>query len=153
MWKLLTNLKEKIKESEGMYQNLLRTNQNKSNSAVEQIERDLRRTFPGHALFDTADGLGKLRRVLTAYCWWNPALGYCQSMNFISAFLLLVFDEEEAFWMLIHIIHNLLPGNYYTKNMISALVDQVFIFPLSAIFFSFFFNFSGFFLKSAFFQL
>ena len=96
-----------------------------TNSFQDQIERDLRRTFPGHALFDSNDGLGKLRRVLLAFSCHNSCVGYCQSMNFISAFLLLVFEEERAFWMLVHIIHNILPEDFYTNHMLAAVVDQV----------------------------
>ncbi len=31
-------------------------------------------------------------------------VGYCQSMNFICALLLLYMEEEDAFWMLMTII-------------------------------------------------
>ena len=99
-----------------------------TNSFQDQIERDLRRTFPGHALFDTRDGIGKLRRILLAFSCFNDDIGYCQSMNFISAFLLLVFEEEKAFWMLVYIIEELLPPQFYTTNMLAAVVDQVYSF-------------------------
>ena len=54
--------------------------------------------------------------LLTRYCavlggrvWlvrYNPAVGYCQSMNFIAALLLIILDvhEEHSFWMLVLLV-------------------------------------------------
>lgn len=42
-------------------------------------------------------------KVLEAYSWKNPSVGYCQGMNFIVAGLLVFMNEEEAFWMLVRI--------------------------------------------------
>jgi len=124
VWSVLLHLDQRMEQKSGIYQQLLQTSSKENSRTFEQIERDLKRTFPGHTLYDTTDGLAKLRRVLTAYARHNPTIGYCQSMNFISAFLLLVFDEEEAFWVLDHILTNILPPNYYTEHMMSSLVDQ-----------------------------
>lgn len=44
---------------------------------LQQIEKDLHRTFPGHPLMKTTGRLA-LRRVLAAYALRNPAVGYCQ---------------------------------------------------------------------------
>lgn len=49
-------------------------------------------------------GLTSLRRVLRAFCWRNPALGYTQSLNFVAATLLIFMPEEEAFWTLVTIV-------------------------------------------------
>ena len=73
---------------------------------------DSSRTFPDHPLYTSEDGRERLQRVLTAYSWRNPAVGYCQSMNYIAGLLLLFMTEEEAFWMLVAIIENLLPAEY-----------------------------------------
>eukprot|EP00026_Physarum_polycephalum_P001815 Phypoly_transcript_01818.p1 GENE.Phypoly_transcript_01818~~Phypoly_transcript_01818.p1 ORF type:complete len:898 (+),score=138.55 Phypoly_transcript_01818:81-2774(+) len=59
-------------------------------SAALEIEKDLRRTFPGHPLFEAEDGKAILRRILLAYALRNPNIGYCQSMNVLAAFILLV---------------------------------------------------------------
>ena len=47
-----------------------------------------------------------LRRVLLAFSVQNPRIGYCQSMNFLAAALLLALDrsEEKAFWVLVCLI-------------------------------------------------
>jgi hypothetical protein len=51
-------------------------------------------------------GLNMLRRVLLAYSFHNPGIGYCQSINFVTALLLLFMDEEEAFYMLCVILED-----------------------------------------------
>ena len=87
----------------------------------EAIERDLHRTFPENIRFkpdspclQTSETpmLASLRRVLSAFAIHRPKIGYCQSLNFIAALLLLFLSEEKAFWML-HIITMLyLPGTH-----------------------------------------
>ena len=70
---------------------------------VEQIDKDINRTFPGHAVIAAPDGQAALRRMLRAYCAGrNPHTGYCQGMNFVAAMLLLVMrSEQDAFWMFV----------------------------------------------------
>lgn len=91
--------------------------------AADEIERDLRRTLPDHPHFQRDEGLGQLRRVLTAYAARNPALGYCQSMNFVAALLLLFLAEERAFAVLCLVCERFLPA-YYTPDMGGSLLDQ-----------------------------
>ncbi|KAJ6986986.1 TBC1 domain family member 8B [Populus alba x Populus x berolinensis] len=88
-----------------------------------QIEKDLPRTFPGHPALDS-DGRDALRRLLTAYARHNPAVGYCQAMNFFAALLLLLMPEENAFWTLMGIIDDYFDG-YYSEEMIESQVDQL----------------------------
>jgi len=64
-----------------------------------------------------------LRRVLTAFSWRNPSIGYCQSMNIISALLLLFMPEEDAFWLLCTICEDMLQ-EYHCSSMIGCLVDE-----------------------------
>jgi hypothetical protein len=45
---------------------------------AEQIDKDLYRTFPDQAAFQSGDAIQKLRRILIAYSWHNPEIGYCQ---------------------------------------------------------------------------
>ena len=68
--------------------------------------QDLARTFPGNAWMCTGEGQAALRRVLLAFSAQNPRVGYCQSMNFLAAALLLALDraEEKAFWVLVCLI-------------------------------------------------
>ena len=88
------------------------------------IEKDLHRTFPNNSNFLSSEGLSSLRNVLHAYSVRNPTVGYCQSMNFIAALLLLNMEEDRAFWVLAAIIEDLLPDEFYTKNMVGSRAEQ-----------------------------
>lgn len=68
--------------------------------------QDLPRTFPGNEWMATAAGQAALGRVLLAFSVHRPSIGYCQSMNYLAAMLLLVLqhDEESAFWLLVSLI-------------------------------------------------
>ena len=49
----------------------------------------------------TQSGQAALRRVLRAYSYYDPEVGYCQGMNFIAGMFLTLMTEEEAFWLLV----------------------------------------------------
>lgn len=66
----------------------------------DDIEKDVSRTFPEHAMFHSREGLGALRKLLFAYALHNPEVGYCQSLNFIAGMMLLFMDQEDAFWLI-----------------------------------------------------
>ncbi|KFV55795.1 TBC1 domain family member 2A, partial [Tyto alba] len=95
--------------------------------ACRQIELDLPRTLTNNKHFSspTSQLIPKLRRVLLAFSWHNPAIGYCQGLNRLAAVALLVLeDEESAFWCLVHIVENLMPADYYSDTLITSQVDQ-----------------------------
>ena len=77
----------------------------------------MKRTFPDNQVFETDEGIGALRRVLVAYSWINPEIGYCQSMNFVAALFLLFMDEEDAFWLMRVTMEDILSADYYTPGM------------------------------------
>ena len=68
---------------------------------VEQIERDLPRTFPDEELFSDPDVVDSMRRILTALAIEFPHIGYVQSMNFVCGFLLLHCKTEDAAFCLL----------------------------------------------------
>lgn len=88
-----------------------------------EISRDACRSFPEHDYYTDGDGCAVLESILCAYSWRNSAIGYCQSMNLISALLLLYMSEEDAFMVLSIICEDLLP-NYFTPTMDGSLTDQ-----------------------------
>lgn len=68
--------------------------------------QDLPRTFPSNLWMKGEEGQAALRRVLLAFSVHNHEVGYCQSMNYIAALLLLAMDrdEEKTFWVLVSLI-------------------------------------------------
>jgi len=72
----------------------------------------LRRTFPTNENFKSEGGIGALRRVLVAYSIRNREVGYCQSMNFLCAIILLHMTEEKAFWTLAGLVEDILPPGF-----------------------------------------
>ena len=68
--------------------------------------QDLPRTFPANAWVGSPEGQAALRHVLLAFSVHKPDVGYCQSMNYVAAMLLLCLDlsEERAFWVMVALI-------------------------------------------------
>jgi hypothetical protein len=126
MWLTLTGMALKVDENEYFCAKLLRRNGYVTGPNADAIAADVQRTFPGHPYFSERDvGVYKLTTVLHALCWRNPLLSYCQSFNFLAAFLLLVLDDEErVFWLLIHIFEQLLPNDFYGETLLGANVEQ-----------------------------
>ena len=102
-----------------------------SSTCMTEIERDLGRTLPGQRgpngeedFFATEVGRNQLKNVLAAYAAHNPTVGYCQSMNFLAAVLLLqIKDEESSFWSLALLVDEVLP-HYYHRSLSGLSVDQ-----------------------------
>jgi hypothetical protein len=65
------------------YSLLLSTNAGKHSQSTDEIEKDLNRSLPEYKAYQTDEGLAKLRRVLVAYSFRNPELGYCQALNIV----------------------------------------------------------------------
>jgi len=45
-------------------------------------------------------------------------------MNLLAAALILVLEEEDAFWCFVNIVENMLPPNYFTSNLLVSQADQ-----------------------------
>ena len=68
----------------------------------EVINMDVQRSFTKTKLIEPH----VLSRILKTYAFFNPEIQYCQGMNFVAGFLLLVFrDEEKVFKALQGIVH------------------------------------------------
>ncbi|XP_041254313.1 TBC1 domain family member 2A isoform X3 [Onychostruthus taczanowskii] len=107
----------------GHYQRLLEQSRSTEHPACRQIELDLPRTLTNNKHFSspTSQLIPRLRRVLLAFSWHNPAIGYCQGLNRLAAVALLVLeDEESAFWCLVYIVENLMPADYYSDTLITS---------------------------------
>eukprot|EP00074_Homo_sapiens_P055739 XP_005268390.1 growth hormone-regulated TBC protein 1 isoform X1 [Homo sapiens] len=94
---------------------------------VPRSRTDLNRTFPDNVKFrKTTDPCLQrtLYNVLLAYGHHNQGVGYCQGMNFIAGYLILITNnEEESFWLLDALVGRILP-DYYSPAMLGLKTDQ-----------------------------
>ncbi|KAM5535130.1 hypothetical protein V8D89_011216 [Ganoderma adspersum] len=102
IWQLMSASKDPVLEA--TYLRLLK----ESSPHEKPIQRDLGRTFPHHAFFTDGHGIGQenLFNVLKAYSLYDPQVGYCQGLPFIVAILLLNMPDEEAFCLLVRMMHS-----------------------------------------------
>ena len=109
-----------LEENPNYYAFLSSIPEQKNCKSIRQINKDINRTFPHDLSFSRP----QLRNILVAYSQRNPNVGYCQSLNFIVATLLVQgFTEEESFWLLVQIIETYLPLEYYTSAS-GIILDQ-----------------------------
>ena len=135
VWGVLTGAHAKRAAALPGYWSELSVRTHGQSEIPHQIEIDLSRTFPHHALFigdspkgglgPLPPGIAALRHLLVAYSLRDPRLGYCQSMNYIAGMLLVLLDGdvEAAFWNLCGIVEDILP-EYYTGSMRASMIDQ-----------------------------
>ncbi|KAI0081204.1 RabGAP/TBC [Panus rudis PR-1116 ss-1] len=102
IWQLMSASKDP--ELEQTYLRLIK----ETSPHEKQINRDLGRTFPHHAFFTDGQGIGQenLFNVLKAYSLYDPQVGYCQGLPFVAAVLLLNMPDEEAFCLLVRLMHS-----------------------------------------------
>ena len=118
---LLSGAAARKEAQPGLYQRLVATAAPKG--VEDAIELDVRRTFPEHPRL-TDEFVERMRRVLLAYAKRNPEVGYCQGMNFVAASILLFIEaEDDAFWLLTHMVEEVLP-DHYVQSMIGHTVDR-----------------------------
>jgi len=72
------------------------------------------------------EGQKKIENVLLAYSMHNMEVGYCQSMNYVVAMLLLVMDKKEvdAFFMMMALIERVLFAGIYETDLIGCQVEM-----------------------------
>ncbi|EFN58503.1 hypothetical protein CHLNCDRAFT_56888 [Chlorella variabilis] len=104
--------------------------QGASSPFAHQIELDVPRTFPNNEWVQSEAGQNAVRHVLLAAARHNPRVGYCQSMNYLAAMLLLALgrDEEDAFWVLASLIDDndegILYRDMYARDLTGTHVEM-----------------------------
>uniref|UniRef100_UPI0037E70D09 growth hormone-regulated TBC protein 1-A isoform X1 n=1 Tax=Semicossyphus pulcher TaxID=241346 RepID=UPI0037E70D09 len=125
IWLASSGAQDKLEKNPGYYQSLLGAQHDPK--LVETICTDLNRTFPDNVQFRKTRNpcLQKvLYNVLLAYGTHNPSVGYCQGMNFIAGYLLIITkDEEKSFWLMDALLGRILP-DYYSPAMLGLKTDQ-----------------------------
>jgi len=110
----------------GLYEKLLK----KKTPWIEYIDKDLNRTFPTHPLYSEVEysqkGKTALRNILGAYAVYNKHVGYCQGMNFLAAFLLIIsgFQEEDVFWSMVSLTNKKFPSDPLAIEGIEGLYSE-----------------------------
>eukprot|EP00002_Diphylleia_rotans_P033496 TRINITY_DN7129_c0_g1_i1.p1 TRINITY_DN7129_c0_g1~~TRINITY_DN7129_c0_g1_i1.p1 ORF type:complete len:998 (+),score=228.82 TRINITY_DN7129_c0_g1_i1:101-3094(+) len=124
LWQILSGVREYRMRYSMTYADISLQLPSTESAYDNQIEKDLQRTFPGHELLNSPAFLDSLRRILVTYACIRPEVGYCQSMNYVVATLLLFMSEEEAFWMLCHLIENLVAPDFYSTTLFGVNVEH-----------------------------
>ena len=83
-WFVISGARSLMKRHRNLYQSLSRRNPQKE--CLEDIEKDLRRTFSSKSMTDRYSD--KLYRILAAYSVHDPSVSYAQGMNFVASFIL-----------------------------------------------------------------
>ncbi|KAK1833111.1 GTPase-activating protein GYP2 [Podospora conica] len=123
MWELTSGSIYLRLENPSLYADTLAKFSGQESLAIDEIEKDLNRSLPEYPGFQSEEGIGRLRRVLTAYSWVDTDVGYCQAMNIVVAALLIYMSESQAFFLLSAMCDRLVPG-YYSTTMYGTLLDQ-----------------------------
>ena len=89
MWELTSGSLYLRLQKPKLFADILSKFSGRESLAIDEIEKDLNRSLPEYPGFQSEEGIGRLRRVLTAYSWTNEEVGYCQAMNIVVAALLM----------------------------------------------------------------
>jgi len=80
----------------------------------EKFRKDISRAFPNDKFY-TAEIKESISRIIEAYIWRNPTVGYIQGFNFLVFRLRKILNEEDTFWTLVMIIETYMPPDYYVE--------------------------------------
>ncbi|KAM8975828.1 growth hormone-regulated TBC protein 1 [Pelodytes ibericus] len=126
VWMVISGAQARMEQNPGYFQSALEKGKIDA-KLKDAVLTDLNRTFPDNLQFrKTANPClqSSLYNVLMAYGEHNKSVGYCQGMNFITGYLILVTkDEEKSFWLLDALIGHILP-DYYSPEMTGLKTDQ-----------------------------
>ncbi|XP_037343710.2 growth hormone-regulated TBC protein 1-A-like [Pungitius pungitius] len=125
IWMAASGAQERLESKPGHYQSLLAMEHDAK--LKETIHTDMHRTFPDNVLFQSRAEPSLQRalyNVLLAYGHHNTEVGYCQGMNFIAGYLMIITkDEEKSFWLMDALLGRMLP-DFYSSAMMGLKTDQ-----------------------------
>ncbi|EDV28245.1 uncharacterized protein TRIADDRAFT_20607 [Trichoplax adhaerens] len=126
LWMRISGALKKKQSNDISYQEIIRATSDSTALSSKQIEKDLLRTMPTNACFNSvySPGITKLRRILKGIAWLYPDIGYCQGTGMVAASFLLFLEEEDAFWLLATVMEDLMPSSYYSSTLIGVQADQ-----------------------------
>ncbi|KAI9286785.1 rab-GTPase-TBC domain-containing protein [Umbelopsis sp. AD052] len=106
------------------YEHLLET----PSSHERQIDLDIPRTMRDHIMLRERYGFGQrvLFNVLRAFASYDEEVGYCQGMSNVVATLVMYFEEEKTFTMLVHMFQKCNLHNLFIQGF-PALVESFYI--------------------------
>ena len=119
IWCYVTGVDKMLESRKGLYEQLLSMTDTIPQTIKRVILADVPRTFPSSHTFSS----DQLTNVLMAFAIAHPEIGYCQSLNFISALMIPIIGEEATCWMLCVLVEKYLPTDYYSNQMKSFQVD------------------------------
>ncbi|CAI2381067.1 unnamed protein product [Moneuplotes crassus] len=96
-------------------------------STVDQITKDLRRTFQKIDIFVKPEMKNKLFRVLKALVAYDPSVGYTQGMNFIAAALIVHCEESVTFWLCTGLFEKYEIRDLYSEDF-AGMYDRINVF-------------------------
>ncbi|KAK5920617.1 hypothetical protein CgunFtcFv8_024410 [Champsocephalus gunnari] len=125
IWMAASGAQERLERNPGYYQALL--SMEHDTKLKETIHTDMHRTFPDNVLFQSKAEpslQSALFNVLLAYGHHNKEVGYCQGMNFIAGYLMIITkNEENSFWLMDALLGRILP-DFYSPAMMGLKTDQ-----------------------------
>ncbi|XP_038658686.1 growth hormone-regulated TBC protein 1-A-like [Scyliorhinus canicula] len=125
IWMIVSGAQAQMERNPAYYKKLLEMEED--TRLVDAIKTDINRTFPDNVHFRRTANPSlqdALFNILLAYGNHNKIIGYCQGMNFIAGYLLIVTkDEEKSFWLLDALIAKIVP-DFYCPTMIGLKTDQ-----------------------------
>ncbi|CAG9312753.1 unnamed protein product [Blepharisma stoltei] len=115
-WYMMSNT-QKVKDyyPKNMYEDIKTSNLRSAN--MNDINKDLARTFPENVYFRFQGGQEALLNVLRAYSLLDTEVGYCQGMAYLVGVLLMFMDEENAFYLFVNIMYNFDMRGYFLNGM------------------------------------
>jgi len=121
VWSSLSGARERMLAQRQYYTSLIAAVEGSDTEYTKQIDKDLCRTFPNHQ--SVAAMKPRLRTLLAALSVHSPKVGYCQGLSYVGAIMLLLMEEECAFWMLAELVDHILP-TYYTPDLMGITADE-----------------------------